>query len=46
LSDLAREAVSSIRSRVNDAICTVIMPATTNTTRAVTPATCFAFMLN
>jgi hypothetical protein len=42
---VARDAVSSIRSRVSAAICTAIMPATTNTTSAVTPATCFALML-
>ncbi len=43
---VAREAVSSMRSRVSDAICTAIIPATTNTTSAVTPATCLALMLN
>ena len=46
LSVFARDAVSSMRSRVSEAICTAIMPATTNTTSAVTPATCFALMLN
>ncbi len=46
LSVCAREAVSSIRSRVSAAICTAIIPATTNTTSAVTPATCLALMLN
>ncbi len=35
-----------MRNLVSDAIWTAIMPATTNTTRAVTPATCFALMLN
>ena len=46
LSVVARDAVSSMRNRVSDAICTAIIPATTNTTSVVTPATCLALMLN
>ena len=45
LSVVARDFVSSIRKRVSDAICTTIIPATTNTTSVVTPATCLALML-
>src|SRR5262245_57452819 len=43
-SSAARDAVSSMRTRVSDAICTAVMPATTSTTSVVTPATCLAFI--
>ncbi len=44
LSCAARDAVSSMRTRVSDAICTAVIPATTSTTSVVTPATCLAFI--